>query len=206
MYFYISIILSNSSPSFHTTSNLKFSMFKKICISRKKKLHLYKIYRANVSFLSFTWTNSTCGIPHVHFRAFQVGERKSPSGQVQRSLFTRCIPLNNGHSARNGHSTILFDKGQHGYRYRQQIRLYTVGSYAATEATAIFNVTTSGTAIYERANNTRTTGGGSGSRFDTRAELLQANLLLWFFHTIWRSIRSCDFEQLLLSYHVRGFL
>lgn len=88
-------------------------------------------------------------------------EKRNPD--ERRGLFTRpCISPNNGHSAR---STVphCSTKGQR-----------SGGSgRAATEATAIFNVTTSGAAVYERANNTRTTGGG---RLDTTEKLLPAEI------------------------------
>ena len=63
----------------------------------------------------------------------------------------------------NGHSAII-------HIVRQKVNTIVAdpagyaGSHAATEATTIFNVTTSGAAVYERANNTRTTG---DSRLDT---------------------------------------
>jgi len=63
----------------------------------------------------------------------------------------------------NGHSAII-------HIVRQKVNTIVAdpagyaGSRAATEATTIFNVTTSGAAVYERANNTRTTG---DSRLDT---------------------------------------
>lgn len=73
---------------------------------------------------------------------------KSPSWQMQHGLFARWVSLNNSpelfcHIVRRKVSVVVADPAV-GY----------ADSHATTEATAIFNVTTSGAAVYERANNT----------------------------------------------------